>query len=241
MSAASRAVFPGFGPSSPALPAWSRSRATRNGPAATRPGPCGTSSGAGRCPGHGSARGICGSRRDTDPSWVERRSGGSSRRDPTVAFASCTGASIRSAGGAEWNVACSSACVAPTPLRCSSSRRRRASPRVAPRVLVAERPCPGGSSDRPPCERDDGARGGASPPPEEGRGYAALGESDRARIHHGWLATPDPGRDRESRGADDPRRSSSRGRESNPQETDLQSVALTILPPRRGEGQEGPP
>ena len=33
----------------------------------------------------------------------------------------------------------------------------------------------------------------------------------------------------------------SRGRESNPQETDLQSVALTILPPRRGGGQGHPP
>ncbi len=30
----------------------------------------------------------------------------------------------------------------------------------------------------------------------------------------------------------------SQGRESNPQETDLQSVALTILPPWRGRGQE---
>ena len=32
----------------------------------------------------------------------------------------------------------------------------------------------------------------------------------------------------------------SRGRESNPQETDLQSVALTILPPRHGRGQRDP-
>ena len=34
-------------------------------------------------------------------------------------------------------------------------------------------------------------------------------------------------------------RTVSRGRESNPQEADLQSAALTILPPRRGKAEEG--
>jgi hypothetical protein len=71
-------------------------------------------------------------------------------------------------------------------------------------------------------------------PRGDGRAWSMSGRQKHTKNHCG----PGPETHPLRKGPARARLTLSRGRESNPQETDLQSVALTILPPRRSRGQE---